>query len=194
MRGLDKGSCNMIKEIIVVEGRDDESAVKRAVDAQTIATHGYGIRRSTLELIKKAFEEKGIIVFTDPDFAGEQIRKRISALCPEAKHAYLSRWEAEKDGDIGIENASPEDIRTALQKARCTVEEAGKEFTADDLREYGLSGHREASAARDGIGAILGIGYGNSKAFLNRLNHYGITREEFDTAWTSYMHQARLRE
>lgn len=184
----------MIKEVIVVEGRDDESAVRRAVDAHTIATHGYGIRRSTLELIQKADREKGIIIFTDPDFAGEQIRKRLSALCPGAKHAHLSRREAEKDGDIGIENAEPADIRAALEKARCTVETAKDEFTEADLREYGLSGHPEAASRRAAMGSLLGIGYGNSKAFLSRLNHFGITREEFETAWTSFMRQGPLNE
>lgn len=181
----------MIKEVIVVEGRDDECAVRRAVEAQTIATHGYGIRRSTMELIEKADRETGIIIFTDPDFAGDQIRKRLSAACPNAKHAYLSKREALKDGDIGIENASPEDIRSALAKARCTTAEAKAVFTAEDLREYGLSGGPDAAAARDAVGAILGIGYGNCKTFLSRLNHFGITREEFDAAWTSYMLQVR---
>ena len=32
-----------IKEAIVVEGRDDTIAVKRAVDGLTIETHGFGI-------------------------------------------------------------------------------------------------------------------------------------------------------
>ena len=32
-----------IKETIVVEGRDDRSAVERAVEAPIIETHGFGI-------------------------------------------------------------------------------------------------------------------------------------------------------
>ena len=94
----------MIKEVIVVEGRDDEQAVGRAVEASTIATHGFGIAKKTWELIEKAYQERGIIVFTDPDFAGEQIRKRITEKFPEAKQAYLTQEEAWKAGDIGIEN------------------------------------------------------------------------------------------
>lgn len=181
----------MIKEIIIVEGKDDERAVRHAVDAQTIATHGYGIRRSTLSLIEKAYQERGIIIFTDPDFAGEQIRKRLSKRYPEAKHAYLSRKEADRDGDIGIENAKPEDIVEALQRARCTQEQSEDEFTAQDLQEYGLIGNPDAVSMRDNIGRLLGIGYGNGKTFLRRLNRFGITREEFETAWTSYMRQIR---
>lgn len=175
----------MIKEVIVVEGRDDERAVNRAVEASTIATHGFGIAKATWELIEKAYEERGIIVLTDPDYAGEQIRKRISAKFPEAKQAYLTQEEAWKDGDIGIENAKPEDIRDALSKARATATQKNNTFTTSDLFELGLAGAEQSAQLRNMIGRILGIGYGNTKLFLRRLNEYGVTREELLNAWTS---------
>ena len=71
-----------IREIIVVEGRDDTTAVRRSVDAVTIETHGYGISAATWKLIDKAYHEKGIIVFTDPDHAGEQILWQILFFVP----------------------------------------------------------------------------------------------------------------
>jgi len=43
-----------IKEIIVVEGKADVSAVKRAVDAQVISTSGLGINDEIISIIKKA--------------------------------------------------------------------------------------------------------------------------------------------
>ena len=42
-----------IKEAIVVEGRDDTAAVKKAADGLIIETHGFGIKKETWELIKK---------------------------------------------------------------------------------------------------------------------------------------------
>jgi ribonuclease M5 len=169
----------MIKEIIVVEGRDDEAAVKRAADAETIATHGYGISRETFSRIEKAYAERGIIIFTDPDFAGEKIRKRLSERFPLGKHAFLPRQEATKDGDVGIENASAESIREALSAVRPAAVEKRAEFRQEDLRENGLSGSGGAAARRERLGWLLGIGYGNGKVFLNRLNQYGIERQEF---------------
>ena len=68
-----------IDEAIVVEGRDDEIALLKAVDALIIKTHGFGIRQETWTLMEKAYREKGIIVFTDPDFSGEEIRRKITA-------------------------------------------------------------------------------------------------------------------
>lgn len=172
----------IINEVIVVEGRDDVAAVKRAVDAETIITHGFGITNETLKRIKFAQQRKGVIIFTDPDFAGETIRKTISNKIKGCKHAFLPREEAIKDNDIGIENATPESIRTALSKVRSEVSDKRNEFKKIDLIINDLVGQQNASKRRDKLGKILGIGYGNSKQFLNRLNNYGITREEFENA------------
>ena len=167
-----------IREIIVVEGRDDTTAVRRSVDAVTIETHGYGISAATWKLIDKAYHEKGIIVFTDPDHAGEQIRRRIMARYPDAGQAFLDRDLAEKAGDIGIENASPQAIRDALSKARYTVEESDSGFTMDDMVAAGLTGQADSAQRRKNVGKLLGIGYGNTGTFLKRLNKFNITEEE----------------
>ena len=173
-----------INEIIIVEGRDDTAAVRRAVDAVTIETHGYGIQPSTWDVIDKAYESKGIIIFTDPDTAGEQIRRRLAERYPEAKHAFLDRNMAEKNGDIGIENASPESIREALEKARCSAlaSEEGELFTPADMFAWGLAGTTGAAERRRVIGDKLGVGMAGSKTFLRRLNHFGISREEIEQA------------
>ena len=169
-----------INEVIVVEGRDDTCAVKRAVDAETIETHGYGITAATWKLIDKAYSTCGIIVCTDPDSAGERIRKRIIEKYPDAKEAFLTRKEAAKDGDIGIENAKPEDIEAALCRVCCAAETKGSGDTFDmsDMIENGLTGEG-SKEKRQALGRMLGIGYGNTGAFLRKLNRYGITREQF---------------
>ncbi|MDD7183712.1 ribonuclease M5 [Peptostreptococcus porci] len=172
----------MIKEVVVVEGRDDIDAVKRAVDCELIATGGFGFPKGVMERIKTASVKRGIIIFTDPDFAGEKIRKKIASEVPGCKHAFLPRESALKDGDIGVENASPESIKLALSKVRTEVVKKEKSFDNGDLMRNGLVGSQNSSVLRDEIGKILGIGYGNSKQFLSRLNNYGVTREEFENA------------
>lgn len=174
----------MIKEVIIVEGKDDIDAVKKAVDADLIATGGFGFPRGVEERIINAGKTRGIIIFTDPDFAGEKIRKRVSKLVPNAKHAFLPREEAfnQKGDDIGIENASPENIRKALDKVRTENVIRSTIFSQSDLLNNKLIMFDESSIRRDIVGRILGIGYGNAKQFLSRLNSYGVTREEFELA------------
>jgi len=171
-----------IKEIIIVEGRDDTAAIKRALEAVTIETHGFGIKPETWELIETAYHQQGIIIFTDPDFAGNEIRRRLKKRFPEAKEAFLSGRDAKKDGDIGIENGSPGAIREALKKAKATLVEKRQEFTMQDLLIARLTGAPDASIRRDVLGKMLGIGYGNSTAFLNKLNQYNVCRGDFNEA------------
>ncbi|OPJ55068.1 ribonuclease M5 [Alkalithermobacter paradoxus] len=170
----------MIKEVIVVEGRDDITAVKRAVDAEVLATGGFGFQKNVIQKIREAQRRRGVIIFTDPDYAGEKIRKIISREVSGCKHAFLPREEATKDGDIGIENASPQSIIDALSKVRSESIERRIEFTQTDLIKNNLIGGESSSVRRDKLGKILGIGYGNAKQFLNRLNNYGVSRKEFE--------------
>lgn len=173
--------AELIKEVIVVEGRDDIDAVQKAVNADIIATHGYGISAATLERIRYAYETRGIIILTDPDHAGNRIRKRLTDLFPEARQAYVSRNEATHRDDIGIENADPEVIRKAIEAAGRTLKEQTTEFDEADMSYYGLTGEASSRELRDKLGRMLGIGYGNAKSFLKRLNNYGISREKLES-------------
>ncbi|HHV46237.1 MAG TPA: ribonuclease M5 [Tissierellia bacterium] len=168
----------MIKEIIVVEGKDDIAAVKNAVEAEVIATGGFGYSLSFIENLKKIAEKRGIIILTDPDHAGEKIRKDLSKHVKNCKHAFLPQGKALKKGNIGVENATKEDIIEAINKARPVISEKRQEFSKEDLIELGLAGSQNSKARREKLGDILGIGYCNAKQFLNRLNNFGITREE----------------
>jgi ribonuclease M5 len=170
----------IIQETIVVEGKDDETAVKKAVKSEIITTSGFGITNQVFEQIRWAKEKTGVIIFTDPDWAGEKIRERINNKVPGCKNAYLSHDEAHKKGNIGVENASPENIIDALIKAKTIVSDRIKnEFSMEDMIKAGLSGCEGSAKKRNILGKILRIGYGNSKKFLSRLNHYQITKEEF---------------
>lgn len=172
----------MLKEVLIVEGKSDTAAVARAVEADCITTGGFHFTRRTLQNIAAAYKQRGIIILTDPDSAGENIRKFLTQRFPLAKHAYIPRDEATANNDIGVEQASPEAIRNALAKVRTLEINPREEFTTAEMVALKLSGGSDSSKRRDKIGAILGIGYGNVKTFVRRLNSYGVTREEFETA------------
>ena len=179
-----------IKEVVVVEGRDDEVAVLAAVDACVICTSGYGIRMESLELIETACKRTGIVILTDPDHAGESIRRKLSKKFPEAKQAYIARGDASKDGDVGVENAPPAAIIKALEAALCTEEAPGAgciedALSREDLTALGLSGRSDSAKLRSSVGSILGIGSANAKTFLKRLRAFGISREELEKACES---------
>ncbi|EWH20190.1 ribonuclease M5, partial [Bacillus haynesii] len=113
-----------IKEIIVVEGRDDTAKIKSAVDADTIETNGSAIGEDVIKRIRFAQETRGVIILTDPDFPGEKIRKTIAEKVPGCKHAFLPKHLAKPKNKrgIGVEHASLEAIRECLKTVQEEME------------------------------------------------------------------------
>ncbi|WP_349409056.1 ribonuclease M5 [Pseudalkalibacillus sp. SCS-8] len=171
-----------IKEVIVVEGKSDTIAIKRALDADTIETNGSEISASTLEQIRLAQERRGVIVFTDPDYPGERIRRIIRDEIPGCKHAFLPKKEAiaVNNKGVGIEHASDESIQAALENAK--EDYLGEEVELihrQDLVDAGLIGGMQARSRREKLGLHLKIGYSNGKQLHKKLKMFQISREEF---------------
>lgn len=167
-----------ISQAIVVEGRDDVDAVSKVVDALVIPTHGFGITKETWQLIDKAYREKGLIIFTDPDFSGEEIRRKITAKYEKAVQAYITRAEATEGDDIGVENASPDAIQKSIEKALNNRvyerKEVADKVEVNDLFRLNLQGQAESKELRIKLCEKLGIGYGNSKSLCKKLEYWGI--------------------
>lgn len=170
-----------IKEIIVVEGKDDTVAIKRAVNADTIETNGSAVNESVIEQVRLAQQTRGVIIFTDPDFPGQRIRNIISEKVKGCKHAFITKKEAlPKSGrGIGVEHASPEAIRNALKDAQTMDEDASEEVSQLDLVDAGLIGGAGAKDRRDRLGVLLRIGHTNGKQLYKRLKMFQISKEAF---------------
>lgn len=175
----------MIKEVIVVEGRDDIRQVKKALDCECVATHGYGFGEDLLRKLDYLQEKRGLIILTDPDYAGKRIRARILDRIPEAKQAFMPREKSIKGDDIGIENSLSEDIVKAIGKARPEYIDIQDEYTMEDILAYGLTGEN-SKEKRIFVGDFLGIGYYNSKQILIKLNNFGVERSELEKAILAY--------
>ncbi|EKF51910.1 Ribonuclease M5 [Lactococcus garvieae DCC43] len=181
----------MIKEkidkVIVVEGRDDTTNLKRFYDVDTYETGGSSIDNTDIERLKVLQEKRGIVVFTDPDFQGERIRKIIMQAIPEAQHAFLKREEARPKGkgSLGVEHAKHEDLQKALGDLT-----GGKGIlptvTQADLITYGLILRPDSRQRREYLCEELRIGYANGKQILKRLNMFGIHLEQIKEAMKGY--------
>ncbi len=175
-----------IAEVIVVEGKDDTAKLKEIVGINTIETHGYGITEKKWQELEKAYKEIGIIIFTDPDHAGNQIRKKLKQRFPLAKEAFLSREKASSGVNIGIENAKIDDIIEALEKAKelwCDEEEKKvkqetEKLSMEDMIEIKLIGDKNSRERRKYISDIFGFGYSNAKKTLEKINLYNIGKEK----------------
>ncbi|WP_085993748.1 ribonuclease M5 [Oceanobacillus senegalensis] len=187
-----------IKEVIVVEGRDDTARIKLAVDADTIETNGSAINKDILAQIKHAKEKRGVIIFTDPDYPGKRIRHIIDNHIPGCKHAFLTQDAARAanphNKSLGIEHASIQAIQRALADVYELTEQTKSEITQKDLINHGLIGTTKASQRRDRLGEILQIGHTNGKQLLKRLTVFQISKEQFDQAIITLMQEEQNDE
>lgn len=174
-----------IKEVIVVEGKDDTKQIQRAVDADTFETNGSALSSSDIEQLKKLQKTRGLIIFTDPDFNGERLRKMISQAIPGVKHAFIRRDQGiptEAHGSLGVEHATQKTILNALDSLYTEEEAQEPIFDRRDMVDVDLVSGPAARYRRERLGQLLGIGYGNGKQMLKRLNVFRITRDQFEKA------------
>jgi len=183
---LRRGRKGNVEEIIVVEGKNDTIQIKKAVNAHTIETNGSAIDEQTLTLITHAQKKRGVIIFTDPDYAGMRIRRIIDEAVPHCKHAFLNKRDAKslrnRDESLGIEHASVEAIRHALSQVYERYDEREDTISREDLIYFKLIGHPHSKRHREKLGELLHIGYTNGKQLLKRLNMFHITIHELDKA------------
>lgn len=173
-----------IKEVVVVEGKSDTVAVKRATDADTIETNGSAIDEEILKRIEHAEQTRGVIVFTDPDYPGRRIRAIIEERIPTVKHAFLEKKKtiAKNGKGLGIEHATDEDIRAAIQAVYTIEAEPVYEIPLVDLMGARLIGHPDARKRREQLSEQLHIGQVNGKGLKKRLEMFRITPEQLKDA------------
>ena len=181
-----------IQEVVVVEGKDDTANLRHFYDVDTYETRGSAINDDDLERIDKLNDLRGVIVFTDPDYNGERIRKIIMNAIPNVKHAFLNRDEAApksktKGRSLGVEHASFDDLQKALSGVLGHFDDDDQfDITKTDLMRLGLLMGADSRKRREYLGEKLRIGYSNGKQLLKRLELFDITLAEVEETMATY--------
>lgn len=157
-----------------MEGKTDTATLKQLFDVDTIETSGSGINEDILSLIKTAAKTRGVIVLTDPDYPGTQIRNKVIQAVPNAKHAFVAKKDAKGVKKLGIAEARHDAIIEALENA-VTFSDAKESITWDEFIDLDVLGNKKR---RLQVYDAFHLGYGNAKALFKRLNMMGITKEE----------------
>ena len=92
-----------------------------------------------------------------------------------------------KGRSLGIEHASYEDLKTALEQVTEQFEaESDFDIGRSDLIRLGFLVGADSRKRRAYLGESLRIGYSNGKQFLKRLELFGISLAEVEEAMKSY--------
>lgn len=159
-----------IKEAIVVEGNYDKIKLSGIVDTTIIVTDGFMIfkNKDIMKMISALADKCGVIVFTDSDRAGFQIRNHIKNVLhgKNVKHAYIPdikgkerrKDKPSKEGFLGVEGISDEIILNALKDCITPIEQGGvKKISKADLCLFGLSGGADSHQKRSRLLKRIGL-------------------------------------
>ncbi|MBQ6126802.1 MAG: ribonuclease M5 [Erysipelotrichaceae bacterium] len=167
----------MIKEVIVVEGKNDTRRLQSFFDVETIETHGMSLSRETIELIRRINSQRGVILFLDPDTPGEKIRNRLNEAIPGLKNAFVMKEDARTRKKVGIEHASREILEEALDNL-LSYADIKQTISESEFYALGLSGNEDSVSLRQLVSERFHLGKCNGKTLLKRLNLAGIKAEE----------------
>ncbi|MDE6727012.1 MAG: DUF4093 domain-containing protein [Oscillospiraceae bacterium] len=183
-----------IKQAVIVEGKYDKIRLSNIIDAVIIPVNGFSIYRDreTAELIKTLARKTGIVILTDSDSAGFQIRNKIKNLArggevihvyvPDIKGKERRKREPSKQGLLGVEGIDDEVLLEAFKKAGVLAEkpQAPKDpITKADLMELGLVGGENSAERREEFQRKLGLPERLSANMLLEILNVMYTREEF---------------
>lgn len=147
-----------VKEAVIVEGKYDKIKLSNILDALIIETNGFGIYKDKerLNFIRNLAKERGLIIITDSDHSGFQIRNFIAncAKNGSVKHIYIPdvygkerrKLQPSKEGKLGVEGISDEILIRLFSDNGIKYESSQPRemITNYDLFEIGISGTPDA--------------------------------------------------
>lgn len=157
---------------IVVEGKYDKIRLESVVDAVILVTNGFQIYRNKeqLALIRHYAETTGIVILTDADAAGFQIRGYLKGAVPKGRiyHVYtpgIHGRERRKprdsaEGLLGVEGIDGETLLQSLERAGVLSQQPDAlphDITPALLYRLGLTGTPDCTARRRALLTALSL-------------------------------------
>lgn len=182
-----------VKEAVIVEGKYDKIKLSNILDGLIVEINGFGIYKdkNRMKFIRKLAEERGIIIITDSDHSGFQLRNFIASSVgkDKVKHIYIPdvygkekrKDKPSKEGKIGVEGFSDDVLRELFEKGGVVCLDANSEnrITNYDLFEAGLSGAPNATQNKKKLLKKLNLPeFLSTNSLLSYLNSV-MTRDEF---------------
>ena len=171
----------MKDRVIVVEGYHDQVKLNHIYpDLKVITTNGSAVNKELIKVLSGLSINHQIVLFLDPDYAGEKIRSYINSKIPGCLHAFINHDKARSFNmkKIGIEHAKNEDIIMALENIIIPNKKTESNICLYDLYELGLYGKNNSIEFRNKVSEKLNLGKVNSKTFYKRLKWANISKEQ----------------
>ena len=183
-----------ISQAVIVEGKYDKIKLEALIDGLILTTNGFRIfkDKEMQRLIRTLAKTCGIVVLTDSDAAGFQIRAMLSGIVWEGEiiNAYIPdilgkekrKRKPSAEGKIGVEGMELAVLQEAFLRSGISAKkqaQKAEQITRMDLYEDGLCGGEHSAVLRRKLYLRLGLPARLSTgAALPLLNHV-LTKDEY---------------
>lgn len=169
----------MQNKIIVVEGRHDVSRLKQFnKNLNVISVNGSAIDEN-IDYLLELSKTNDIILFLDPDNAGERIRRILENKLTNVFHLHATKEQAKNKelNKVGIEYISDEDLDLIFKDLSFTRRN-DSDIDNIFLFDNGIIGAKNSKEIRMNLSNYFKLGPVNGKMFLKRIRDLGVTKEE----------------
>lgn len=185
-----------ISQAIIVEGKYDKIKLASILDAVILVTNGFQIFRDKekMALIRYYARTTGVIILTDSDSAGFQIRGYLKGAIhdgtvyqvyiPDIYGKERRKEKPSAEGKLGVEGIDKARLLAAFEKAGILASEAPEQkelITRYDLYMLGLSGGAESKARRKVLQKSLGLPDLLSASSLLEVLNTMMTKSQLET-------------
>lgn len=160
-----------ITPAIIVEGKYDKIRLESVVDAVIVVTGGFQIYRNAaqLALIRHYAETTGIVILTDADAAGFQIRGYLKGAVPNGTvyHVYIPGIHGKEhrkrlpsaEGLLGVEGIDRDTLLDAFDRAGVLDAKPRQRgnITPQLLYQLGLTGTPDCTGRRRRLLTAMGL-------------------------------------
>ena len=152
--------------IIVVEGHGDEAFLSSFIKSLYVITNGYDLPEEEIDFLKHYCDKKKIIILTDPDDAGKNIRKKINDYNFKHIDIEVGIDACNKNGKHGIAECDKNTITNVLEEHLSTKEPTLSNISTSRLMSLGVI----TKLDRDKLCKKLHLGICNGKQLVHRIN------------------------
>lgn len=168
-----------IDAVIVVEGKSDVAFLTNFLDADFVTTNGSALSKETLRYLQTIAKQRDIIILTDPDFPGLQIRARIEEQIPQVYHAYVRKENAIRHHKVGVAESSRDEVLRALERIELQRKKQRSQLTMQDLMDVGCVGEAHSFSLRKKIERDFCLGsIRSAKQLLKQLQMIGVQKQD----------------
>ena len=184
-----------LKFPLIVEGKYDKCVLSSLFSGLIVTLGGFSVFNSKeKQALLRRISQNGVILLTDSDGGGKQLRSFVSGILPKDKvyNLYIPKikgkerrkTKSSKEGYLGVEGMEPEVLLKILSPFTVESDSERKalaEISMADFYLAGFSGGENSSVMRAELAKYLGLPVDmTAKALLAAINLLSLQKEYED--------------